>query len=155
MFIFKKRLFLFLLVLASFALGLFFILYGHFFAHNENVVKINNKKIKVELAQSNEEAYRGLSFRKELCSDCGMLFIFPEARERTFVMRNMLIPLDIIFIRDNQIINIHKNLPPEGENYKGRYSSQGPANYVLEVNAGLSDSFGIKKGDELSINLIK
>ena len=60
---------------------------------------------------------------------------------------------DIIFIRDNKIINIHKNLEPEGKNYKGRYSSDGPANYVLEINAGLSDTFGIKKGDDVFIDI--
>jgi len=121
----------------------------------KNIVKINNKEFKIELAQTKEEAYRGLSFRKELCSDCGMLFVFPNLSERTFVMRNMLIPLDIIFIRDNKILNIHKNLKPEGENYKGRYSSEGLANYVLEINAGVSDKLGIKKGDKILINLVK
>ncbi len=150
MFDFKKILFLFLLV---FVLGAFCMFTACTSSENENIIKINDKEFKVELARTDEETYRGLSFREELCSDCAMLFIFPEARERTFVMRNMLIPLDIIFIRDNKIINIHKNLEPEGKNYKGRYSSDGPANYVLEINAGLSDTFGIKKGDDVFIDI--
>ena len=143
---FKKIIFLFLFIL---------IFVGCSSPKKENIVKINNKEFKVELAQTNQETYRGLSFREELCENCAMLFIFSEVKERVFVMRNMLIPIDIIFIRDNKVINIHKNLEPEGENYKGRYSSNGPANYVLEINAGLSDTFDLKVGDEVFIELIK
>jgi uncharacterized membrane protein (UPF0127 family) len=142
-----KKIFIFLFFI--------FLLTGCSSSEKQNIVKINNKEFKVELAQSDEETYRGLSSCEELCEDCGMLFIFPEIKERTFVMRNMFIPLDIIFIKDNKVLNIHKNLKPEGEIYKGRYNSKGPSNYVLEINAGMSDFFGIKEGDEILINLAK
>jgi PBP1b-binding outer membrane lipoprotein LpoB len=52
-------------------------------------LKINGQEIKVEIADTPELQYQGLSFKKSLCADCGMLFIFKERSEKTFVMRNM------------------------------------------------------------------
>jgi len=116
-------------------------------------VKINSQEIKVEIADTAEEQYQGLSFRKSLCADCGMLFKFKEKSEKTFVMRNMNFPLDIIFIDENKIIKIEKNLKPEGESPKKLYLSGEPVNYVLEVNGGYADKFGIKTGDKIIYSL--
>jgi uncharacterized membrane protein (UPF0127 family) len=112
-----------------------------------NEVEINDVKIRVEIADNSFSRYRGLSDREELCSDCGMLFVFPEKNKQTFVMRKMKFPLDIIWVADNKIIKIDKNLPPEGSMPKNFYSSGAPINYVLEVNAGFTDENNIKAGD--------
>jgi uncharacterized membrane protein (UPF0127 family) len=115
------------------------------------VLKINEAIIKVELAFSQQAEYRGLSFRKALSSDSGMLFVFRDYDERNFVMRNMNFPLDILFIKDNLIINIWKNLPPEGALPQNIYSSGGEANLVLELPGGYCQEKGIKIGDQLEI----
>lgn len=112
-------------------------------------VNFKGKTIKVEVVSNPQDMYLGLSGRENLCPNCGMLFAFPDKAERKFVMRNMLFPLDIIFISDNKVVNVHKNCQPEGANYQNVYSCGMPANYVLEVNAGLVDEFGIKIGDEI------
>lgn len=121
-------------------------------------VKINNHLIKANISNTQEQRYRGLSNRKSLCADCGMLFIFPEKDLRKFVMRNMNFPLDIIFISDNKIINIEQKLKPEGSQPQNIYSSISPANMVLELNATYCEKNNIKVGDKIIIknkNLIK
>ena len=61
-------------------------------------VRINQHLIKTEIARTPYQFYQGLSKRARICVDCGMLFVFSDFDERTFVMRDMNFPLDIIFI---------------------------------------------------------
>lgn len=113
------------------------------------VVKINNITIPVEISDTPAKQVQGLSDRAELDSESGMLFIFPDKRIRQFWMKNMHFPIDIIWINDDKIVNISKNLPPEGELPDKTYSSESDVNYVLEVNAGFCDGNGIKTGDKI------
>jgi len=115
-------------------------------------VRINNTVASVELADEASEQWQGLSDRESLGEQDGMLFVFPDMQKRTFVMRRMHFPLDIIWIRDNKIVGIAKNLAPEGENPKEFYSSPERVNYVLEVNGGFCDKQGIEVGDVVEIN---
>lgn len=120
---------------------------------HESFVMINEGKIKVEIAKTYEEKYNGLSNRENLCENCGMLFIFNEKNKQKFVMRDMNFPLDIIWINDNEIIKIDKNLQPEGSNPINLYNSEAPVNYVLEVNVGFSDKYNIRAGNKINYNL--
>lgn len=114
-------------------------------------VVINDKIVNVEIADTAEKHYKGLSNRENLCDDCGMFFVFPDKKERTFVMRNMNFPLDIIWIDGDKIIKIDKNLMPEKENPQNIYNSGAPVNYVLEVNSGFCNGNNIKTGDKIFI----
>lgn len=123
-----------------------------FFSEKKIVVfEKKNIKIKVEIADEALEQWQGLSDRKKLNKNNGMLFIFTDKKIRTFVMRRMNFPLDIIFINDDKIINIQKNLKPEGKITINKYSSLEPVNYVLEVNAGFTDKYKIKAGDKIKL----
>jgi len=65
-------------------------------------------------------------------------------------MKNTYIALDIIYIdTDNTIINIAKNTEPLNET---SLFSDAPTKYVLEINAGLSEKRGVKKGDKISFS---
>jgi hypothetical protein len=128
-------------------IALFFFFYPRKTASGINEVVINDKTIKAEIANNPYSRYRGLSGREELCADCGMLFVFPQKANETFVMRNMKFALDIIWISDNEIIKIDKNLVPEGAIPKNFYSSGESVDYVLEVNGGFADGNNIKAGD--------
>lgn len=120
---------------------------------NSEYVIINNEKINIEIADTPESRYQGLSGRKELCDNCGMLFIFPDKQIRTFVMRDMNFPLDMIWINDNKVVKINKNTIPESSNPVMRYSSDVPVNYVLEVNGGFCDKNEIKVRDGVEFDL--
>lgn len=115
-------------------------------------VEIKGKKIISEVVSEPVEQYRGLSFREDLCANCGMLFVFPDKEERQFVMRNMNFPLDILFIDDDKIINIAADLPPEGSEPVNVYVSGAAVNYVLELPAGFCRENEIVVGDMVKIN---
>jgi uncharacterized membrane protein (UPF0127 family) len=82
-----------------------------------------------------------------------MLFVFSDSSERSFVMRNMRFPLDIIFINNNVVTKIYRDLPPEGNDPKNIYSSDGPADMVLELNAGEANRLNLQEGEEINIPL--
>src|SRR3989344_5755639 len=122
-------------------------------------VIINDNEIFVDLAKTAEELSKGLSGREKLNDDEGMLFLFGSKSYQTFWMKDMLIPIDIIWISDDMIVDISKNVPqpvPGTAQYQLQiYSPTKPVNYVLEVNAGFSDKYGIKIGDTVDISNIK
>jgi uncharacterized membrane protein (UPF0127 family) len=79
--------------------------------------------------------------------DQGMLFIFPYETEQSFWMKNTVLSLDIIFVNANfEIVKIHHNTTPFSEQ---SYSSEKPAQYVVEVNAGYSNKLGLTEGDKI------
>lgn len=101
----------------------------------------------VEVVSKPAEVQKGLMFRHELPEDQGMLFVFGQEGERSFWMKNTYIPLDMLFIRaDGTVQSIHKNAVPLDTSI---IHSGGPAQFVLEVNAGVADKLGAKAGDKL------
>jgi uncharacterized membrane protein (UPF0127 family) len=104
-------------------------------------------KLDIEIADDEYSTQTGLMYRKSMKQDQGMLFIFPESDYRSFYMKNTEISLDIIYISDDkQIVSIQKNAKPMDET---SLPSEAPAKYVLEVNAGLSDTWNLEKGDTI------
>lgn len=104
--------------------------------------------IDMELATCEEEHARGLMYRKQMDENKGMLFIFQNEGIRSFWMRNTIIPLDIIYINaDKKVVSIAKNAKVLDET---SLPSEAPAMYVVEINAGLCDKYGIVKGTEIS-----
>ncbi|MEK7578647.1 MAG: DUF192 domain-containing protein [Patescibacteria group bacterium] len=109
-------------------------------------------KINVEFARTPEELEKGLMNRVSLPKDSGMLFIFPDEIDRSFWMKNTLIPLDIIFISSKGRVNEITTLNPCQENEICQsYNSKTPAQYVLEINAGLTEKRKIMEGDILEL----
>ncbi|MFA5000256.1 MAG: DUF192 domain-containing protein [Patescibacteria group bacterium] len=147
----KKIILLAVVLLLIFLISIFFFTARPAAAPLQAIVEINSRIIDVEIASTPRESYRGLSGREALCPDCGMLFVFPDKKERGFVMREMNFPLDIIFIADGQIIKIAENCPPAGKNPDEVYRSGAPADQVLEVNGGYADKYYFKVGDEVRV----
>ena len=101
----------------------------------------------IEFARTDYEIQTGLMYRKSMGRKQGMLFVFEEEGPHSFYMKNTLIPLDIIFIdKDLKIVSIQRNASPLDES---RIPSGGPVQYVLEINAGLSDLWGLGVGDRI------
>lgn len=115
-------------------------------------IRFANTVLSVMISDESAEQWQGLSDRQFMGAMNGMLFVFPNVERRTFVMRRMHFPLDIVWINNDQIVHIEKRLTPEGESVTKRYTSPTSANYVLEVHAGFTDAFGIKVGDRVEIN---
>ncbi len=105
------------------------------------------KTISIEIADDDYQTQTGLMYRNSMENNQGMLFIFPREEFHSFYMKNTRIPLDIIFIdKDKTIINIHKNAKPFDES---SLPSTAPAQYVLEINGGLSDEWNLSTGDRI------
>lgn len=107
--------------------------------------------VDAELATTFETRTRGLMERASLPADQGMLFIFEEPQPLSFWMLNTLIPLDILFIDERRrIISVYAAVPPcQPPRRCPTYTSDGPAQFVLEVNAGVAAKAGIRLGDEV------
>jgi len=102
-----------------------------------------------EIADTFDERSQGLIYREEIDDDKGMLFVYNTSDMRCFWMKNCLIPLDIIFIdEDNRIINIeHGQVQYDIDDSElNRYCSQRPAKYVVEINQGICEDYNIISG---------
>ena len=106
-------------------------------------IKIGDKEYKVKEATSTEEKTKGLQGIKELPEDEGMLFYFDPPEDVQFWMKDVNIPLDIVFIDDDEeVVKVQEGIP----NDKTLIEAPNVA-YVLEVNA----NSGIQVGDELDL----
>ena len=110
---------------------------------SDNQATINDQLIPLEIMTTPEEQIRGMMGRKEL--DGGMLFPYRIAGERSFHMKNCLIPLDIIFITQGEITNISPDCPPCSEEQCPQYT--GLADNVLELPGGYCQQNNINVGD--------
>lgn len=104
-------------------------------------ITIGNKPYKVSEARTDEQRKTGLQHILELPKDEGMLFYFDPPQEVSMWMKDTLVPLDIIFINEDQeVIQVSQGIPKSEE----QLTCQDTA-YVLEVNEGSE----IKVGDGL------
>lgn len=107
--------------------------------------------IAIEVADEAWERKRGLMDRKAMAADRGMLFLFDRAEQQGFWMRRTHISLDIIYVgTDKKVVSIQKYAAPFSEETLPSFK---PAQYVVEVNAGFCDQFGIKEGTQIDWQL--
>lgn len=99
----------------------------------------------IEVAASEQEKAVGLMFRTHLGDGQGMLFPYGNERIITMWMRNTYIPLDMLFIRSDGVIDrIEVEAEPHSE---AIISSERPVAAVLEIPGGAAGRLGIKVGD--------
>ncbi len=116
-------------------------------------VQIKNTVLQAEVAQTEAQRETGLSGRATLGMDKAMLFVYSKPTTPVFWMEGMRFPLDIIFISKGKIVEIVKEaMPPMPEQVRETYSPPEPVDWVLEVNAGLSDRQAWKVGDTLTLH---
>ncbi len=99
-----------------------------------------------EIAQTDAEKAQGLMNRKNLCANCGMIFVYPDEQIRSFWMKDTLIPLDIYFFDAQwRFTENMLNMRPMGETKDPmRRKSRKPAQYVIEVNAWIDFNTDLK-----------
>lgn len=105
----------------------------------------------IEIAEGDSARARGLMQRTSLPARGGMLFLDDEEKIQTFWMQNTPLPLDLIFVdADSQIVSISKRARPFTQQ---TISSADTALYVLEVNAGFTDRYGIDESMRINWRL--
>lgn len=118
--------------------------------------EINGTKFNLIIAKNESDRQKGLSGRKSLDANQGMLFIFDHPDRYGFWMKEMLFPIDIIYINKDKVVYVVKNAPAGGQLQNLTiYRPDEPANYVLEVNAGTSDKLKIQKGTTVKLTGVK
>jgi uncharacterized membrane protein (UPF0127 family) len=114
----------------------------------------NGKIITAELAASDAERARGLMNREIINPDQGMLFVFDNEGVHSMWMKNMLIPLDFLWLdREQRIVHIEENVPPCKRDPCPSYASKIPAMYVLELKAGSIKQNGLNLYDKIDFVL--
>ena len=94
-------------------------------------------RVQAELADTPQKRSRGLMFRERLAPGAGMLFVFEEAGEWSFWMKNMSVALDILWIGPNgKIVHIEENVQPCRQDPCPEYKPNKEALYALELPAG-------------------
>ncbi|MFA5188103.1 MAG: DUF192 domain-containing protein [Patescibacteria group bacterium] len=131
-----------------------FSIYSNYESMADGKVIINGQAISVEIAKTPEQQEVGLKGKTKLNDNQGMLFAFKDKRYNTFWMDGMKIPIDIIWLDDNKIIDITKNAPaPTDTNNPAIFTSPSEVNYVLEVTAGFADKNNVKIGDTVEYKI--
>ena len=106
-------------------------------------------RVKVELALTRDQHSQGLMYRQTMAADHGMLFVFDKTEIHGFWMKNTPLPLDMIFIdEDNEIVGIVENTVPFSTTNQSVWR---PSRYVLEVNGGFSAAHGVKAGQTVDL----
>lgn len=110
---------------------------------------INGHTINLDLAVTEAEKEKGLGYRDSLAPDHGMLFVYDHPDRYGFWMKGMKFPLDFIWINGNIVADISQNIPhPVSQTAQPvSLAPSVPADKVLEVNAGVVKSLGIRIGD--------
>lgn len=110
-------------------------------------------RIAIEVADSEEERAQGLMNRSQMADSVGMLFMFEDAQPRAFWMKNTKIPLDILYVDENQeVVMIYKGVAPYSEQSVPSYKD---AKYVVEVNGGYTSEHNIKEGDHIDFEIMQ
>lgn len=110
--------------------------------------------VTAELAVTPEERARGLMYRKKMGFDQGMLFIFGKKGFYSFWMKNMVIPLDFIWLdEEKRIVHLEQNVPPCKQEPCPNHTSKVPALFFLELKAGSVERRKLKVLDRLDFIL--
>jgi len=145
-------------------------------------VKVAGKKFYLEVAADDQVRMKGLGSRTHIEDDGGMIFSFTpgQTRVQTFVMRDCLTPIDIIYLDGaGRVLSTH-TMPTEppraadgsegkvgefgtasgtapADKYEARltktYSSRFPSPFVIEVQEGTIKKLGVKEGDLISFDV--
>jgi hypothetical protein len=109
-------------------------------------IKIGNNSFNVKTLTTPKDQKSGMMGKRFDKTFNGLVFLM-GGDEQCFWMKNCIIPLDIIMIRNNVIVNIHHNCPPCRSEECPSYCGRG--NIVLEIAGGSSENLNIQAGDTI------
>jgi len=105
------------------------------------------RTVTIEIADTEATRSQGLMRRMSVPDTVAMLFLFERPEPLSFWMRDTPRSLDIMFFGpDTTLLNIAKYTTPYSTD---QIPSAGPAQFVVETQAGFADRFGIVEGDRI------
>jgi uncharacterized membrane protein (UPF0127 family) len=111
-------------------------------------INVNHQTINAEAAINGDQQTRGLGGRTCIQPNEGMLFIFNKEGTYPFWMKDMLFPIDIIWInKEHKVVHVAYSVQPS--TYPQSFSNDQPAQYVLEIKDGQANKIRIKYGSTI------
>lgn len=118
-------------------------------------IETSGGKLGAEVVDTPASREQGLSGRKALYEEKGMLFVFDHPGKYGFWMKDMLFSIDIIWIsEEGTVVHVERNVTPESysqHNPPKTFVNKPDAKYVLEVSAGTSEKYGLYLGTKVKI----
>lgn len=113
---------------------------------------INSHKFNIEISNTEEKRELGLSYRQSIPQDSGMLFVFNSPGQYEFWMNGMLFPLDFVWINNNTIVDLTKNVDAPINGAPVRIiKPKSDVDKVLEINSGQIESNRIEIGQKVQL----
>ena len=120
------------------------------FGEQLSTMYVRSVPLAVSVADNSLEYQQGLSGVKDLGDFEGKLFVFPKEGYYSMWMKDMLFPIDIIWINDGlKVVHTEENVTPD--TFPDSFTSDEPARFVLEVNAFFVESEKIQEGDDVIV----
>ena len=127
-------------------------------------VEISGKTFQLEIVADNDTRNVGLGGRTQMDEDNGMIFSFPDAQLRRFVMRDCYIDIGIIFLDSAGRITSMHHMPIEEDKrddetqyaYETRltkYSSRFNAQYAIELVGGMLETLNLEDGQQIKLDV--
>jgi uncharacterized protein len=115
-------------------------------------LKVKDQILDVEISADALSRMRGLSNRESLCENCAMIFLFGKLAKHSFWMKDMNFPLDILYIQDDEIVEIFEDVQIlDNVNEITEIFPNQKADKVLELNAGWCETYNVQVGDKIEI----
>jgi len=125
---------------------------NHVFDEPLRTIAIGNTTLRVAIADSVQERTIGLSGTKELPQGTGLLFVFDAENIPGFWMKDMLFPIDIIWIaHDGTVVGIDENISPDS--FPNVFRPTTRVQYVLEVPAYFALEHTVQKDSKISVEM--
>ncbi|MCX7596906.1 MAG: DUF192 domain-containing protein [Fischerella sp.] len=112
----------------------------------------NGTKIDLEVARTFEQQQMGLMYRPALPENRGMLFQFSSPLAVSFWMKNVPVPLDMVFLRKGVVQAIAAAVPPCNADPCPTYGPKTQIDQVIELRSGRAAELGLKVGDRVKID---
>lgn len=111
---------------------------------------VNGREFRLEVVDTQELRAKGLSGRDGLPEDTAMMFVFPETGVHCFWMKDMLFPIDIVWLdSDAKVVDVRKNIEPES--YPESFCPVSSAQFVLEFPTGVVAEAEIRIGTVIEL----
>jgi len=109
-------------------------------------------QIQLEVTLTPKQQAMGLMYRPALPDNRGMLFTFPSPQPVSFWMKNVPVPLDMVFMRKGVVQYIQASAPPCAKEPCPTYGPRTLIDQVIELRSGRAAELGLKKGDKVTIS---
>lgn len=117
--------------------------------------KFADTSIELEVTRTPEEQAMGLMYRTSLPDNRGMLFQFDPPRPVNFWMKNVKIPLDMVFLRAGVVTAIEANVPPCRSDPCPTYGPNTPIDQVIELRGGRAAQLRLRVGQRVEVRFLQ